>query len=260
MEARARVGCSGWLYEDWRGVVYPAELAKKAWFPWYAEQLDTVELNTTFYRLPSAATVDGWRAAAPPGFVYATKLGAFGSHRKRLRDPSSWLGNHLDRVTRLGPTLGPTLVQLPPRWRRDAARLDAFLEAAPRSLRWAVEVRDASWLHDEVYEVLARHGAALCLHDLLPDHPQVLTTNWTYLRFHGPEAPSRPYRGRYTGRRLHTVAERLGAWMDDGVDVYAYFNNDQEGHAFTDAKWLEARLARLTGPADEAGTPRSPLG
>src|SRR5262245_49411835 len=167
----ARVGCSGWLYTDWRGAVYPADLPQKDWFAWYATKFDTVELNTTFYRLPTAKAVERWRDAAPPGFLYATKLGSFASHRKRLRDPSSWLASHLDRVERLGSTLGPTLVQLPPRWRRDTARLDDFLDAAPRRLRWAVELRDPSWLHDDVFEVLARHGAALCIHDLLPDHP-----------------------------------------------------------------------------------------
>ena len=125
---------------------------------------------------------------APAGFTYAVKLGQFGSHRMKLRDAATWLPNHLDRVDRLGDHLGPTLVQLPPRWRRDVGRLDEFLSAAPGRLRWAVELRDPSWLHDEVLDCLARHGAALCIHDLLPDCPWVRTTDWAYVRFHGPEA------------------------------------------------------------------------
>ena len=246
----ARVGCSGWLYRDWRGVVYPAGLTQKQWFAWYASHFDTVELNTTFYRLPTVKTVETWRQAAPEGFLYATKLGAFATHRKRLRDPETWLANHLDRVERLQPALGPTLVQLRPRWPRDVGRLDHFLELAPRAMRWAVELRDASWLHDDVFNVLARHGAALCLHDLLPDHPQLLTTDWTYLRFHGPDAIRHPYRGRYTGRRLRATADRVGAWLSDGIDVFAYFNNDYEGHAFTDAAWLRDRLITRWRPAE----------
>ncbi|HEY3725185.1 MAG TPA: DUF72 domain-containing protein [Acidimicrobiia bacterium] len=239
---RARVGCSGWVYRDWRGIVYPADLRQRDWFGYYASQLDTVEINNTFYRLPKPSTVDQWARQAPAGFVYSVKVGAFGSHRMKLRDAGRWLPNHLDRVRRLGPALGPNLVQLPPRWRRDAARLDAFLEVAPKDLRWAVELRDPSWLHDDVFAVLARHGAALCVHDLLADHPWQLTTTWTFLRFHGPRALDEPYRGRYGGRRLWRVAERVEQWLATGVDVYAYFNNDFDGHAFADAKWLRERL------------------
>ena len=242
MSGRAHVGCSGWVYRDWRGVVYPARSPQREWFGHYASRFDTVEINNTFYRLPTAAAVEGWAAQAPEGFVYAVKLGAFGSHRMKLRDAASWLPNHLDRVDRLGPHLGPNLVQLPPRWRRDTGRLDEFLALAPRRLRWAVELREASWVHDDTFEVLARHRAALCIHDLLPDHPWERTTDWTYVRFHGPHALERPYHDRYTGRRLWRVAERLGTWLDDGDDVYAYFNNDWHGNAVRDATCLRELL------------------
>jgi uncharacterized protein YecE (DUF72 family) len=236
--ARARIGCSGYSYKEWRGVVYPEELPMRRWLEHYATLFDTVELNSSFYRLPSASTVEGWARQVPAGFEFAVKLGAFGSHRMKLRDAARWLPNHLDRFCRLGPALGPTLVQLPPRWRRNAERLDEFLTAAPSTLRWAVELREPSWLHDEVYEVLARHGAALCVHDLLPDHPFVLTTSWTYVRFHGPNALERPYFGAYGWRRLRPWAERLRGLLDEGHDVYAYFNNDIGGHAVADATWL----------------------
>ena len=243
---RVSVGCSGWVYKDWRGVVYPADLPQRRWFEHYATRFDTVEINNTFYRLPPAQTVEAWAAQAPPGFIYALKLGAFGSHRMKLRDAASWLPNHLDRVERLGAAAGPTLVQLPPRWRRDTARLDEFLSVAPRSYRWAVELREPSWVHDDTFEVLARHGAALCIHDLLPDHPWERTADWTYLRFHGPNALNVKYLGEYTGRRLWRVADRLASWLAEGCDVYAYFNNDYHGHAVTDACWLRGRLESLT--------------
>ncbi len=239
---RARVGCSGWMYKDWRGLVYPEKLPQRRWFEHYATLFDTVEINNTFYRLPPPSTVELWAAQAPPGFTYAVKLGGFGSHRMKLRDAASWLPNHLDRVDRLGPSLGPTLVQLPPRWKRNVERLDEFLSVAPRRLRWAVELREPSWVHDDVFETLRRHGAALCIHDLLPDHPWERTTDWTYVRFHGPQALVRKYWGRYGGRRLWRVADRLGAWLDDGCDVYAYFNNDWHANAVEDARWLRDRL------------------
>ena len=240
---RARIGCSGWVYKDWRGLVYPGDLPQRRWFEHYSRLFDTVEVNNTFYRLPQEATMEGWAAQAPEDFVYAVKLGQFGSHRMKLRDAASWLPNHLDRVERLGRSLGPTLVQLPPRWRRNPARLDDFLSVVPKHLRWAVEVREPSWLDEEVYEVLRRHGAALCVHDLLADHPWVLTADWTYVRFHGPHALERKYWGRYGPDDLAPAAARLESWLADGHDVYAYFNNDHEANAVHDASWLRERLA-----------------
>jgi uncharacterized protein YecE (DUF72 family) len=239
----ARVGCSGWSYPDWRGAVYPQEAATSTWFRHYAELFDTVELNNTFYRLPAESTVEQWAAQAPPRFCYAVKVGQFGTHRMKLRDPHSWLRRHLERIEPLGAHLGPNLVQLPPRWRRNTERLDEFLAAAPRHLRWAVELRDRSWLDDEVFEVLTRHGAALCIHDLLERHPWQLTTDWTYVRFHGPAATVAPYRGRYGRRRLRPAAERLNEWLDAGTDVFAYFNNDYDGNAVVDATTLRDLLS-----------------
>jgi len=255
MEVRgdARVGCSGWSYRDWRGVVYPADAPARRWFELYAERFDTVEINNTFYRLPAETTVEQWARQAPPGFTYAVKVGQFGSHRMKLRDPGPWLARHLERARVLGAHLGPNLLQLPPRWRRDTARLDDFLAVAPPDIRWAVELRDPSWVHDDVFEVLARHGAALCLHDLIPDHPWERTTSWTYVRFHGPRALEDPYHGAYGPRRLALVAARLEAWMAEGTDVYAYFNNDYEGHAVTDAMWLRDRLVAPVSGARTRG-------
>jgi uncharacterized protein YecE (DUF72 family) len=241
-DGRARVGCSGWNYPDWRGAVYPADLPRTQWFGWYSARFDTVELNTTFYRLPSLETVRRWAAGAPDGFCFAVKLGQFGSHRKKLADADRWLPNHLVRLDAFGASSGPTLVQLPPHWRKNVARLDEFLAAAPQHRRFAVELRDRSWIDDDVFSVLAEHGAALCIHDLLPNHPFELTTNWTYLRFHGPDATRHPYRGAYTGRRLWRIADRLTSLLEQGTDVYAYFNNDYEGHAVSDASWLRNRL------------------
>jgi uncharacterized protein YecE (DUF72 family) len=232
------------VYRDWRGTVYPADVPARSWFRCYTSMFDTVELNTTFYRLPSEAMVRAWAEQAPPGFLFAVKVGRFGTHRKKLRDPEFWMANHVERIRPLGAALGPNLLQLPPRWGVDTGRLDALLEIAPRDWRWAVEVRDPSWLCDDVYAVLAHHGAALCIHDLLADHPWVRTApGWTYVRFHGPDARNHAYVGRYTGRRLARPAERLAAWRDDGCDVYAYFNNDYGGAAVHDAHWLRDRLS-----------------
>jgi uncharacterized protein YecE (DUF72 family) len=233
------------VYKDWRGVVYPQKLPQRQWFEHYASRFDTVEINNSFYRLPSPEMADHWGAQAPSDFVYAAKLGQFGSHRMKLKDAASWLPNHLDRVRRLGPAMGPTLVQLPPRWKRNVERLDEFLTTAKAlapDVRWSVELRDETWVHDDVFETLRRHDAALCIHDLLPDHPWILTTDWTYVRFHGSETLQRKYHGLYGTEGLQAAADRLRAWLHEGCDVYGYFNNDWEGFAPRDADTLRALL------------------
>jgi uncharacterized protein YecE (DUF72 family) len=253
----AYVGCSGWSYKHWRGTIYDPALKTTEWFGAYARRFSTVEVNNTFYRLPEATTFDNWRAQAPPGFVFALKVSQFGTHRMKLRDPARWLPTYVERALHLGKALGPNLVQLPPRWKRDAARLEEFLEFAtsqrfgpqrPGSqlvgapLRWAVEFRDPSWLDQEIYELLRRFGVVLCVHDLLPDHPWLLTADWAYSRFHGPAAASEKYEGEYGPERLSGPARALSNWRDQGCDVFAYFNNDAGGAAVRDATWLEERL------------------
>ena len=223
---RLRIGTSGYQYADWQGDFYPADLPQTAWFDHYAEHFDSVELNATFYHLPKAATVDAWRDAAPASFEYALKFSRYGSHIKRLKEPGQSIAHFLERAERLGGRLGPVLVQLPPNWRPRPDRLNAFLAEAPNRYRWTVEVRDPSWLNDEVFAVLREHGAALCLHDMLEDHPRELTTDWTYLRYHGDH-----YAGRYAYQFLTAEADRIADLLKEGHDVYAYFNNDEKAHA-----------------------------
>lgn len=241
------VGCSGFDYDAWSGGFYPEGLPRRDRLAWYAAAFNTVELNTTFYRLPGESTVTRWRSQVPSGFLFAVKLSRYGTHRKRLRDPDTWLVRFVARVQCLGAALGPVLAQLPPRWHVDTSRLDAFLlafrAAAGAEARIAIELRDRSWWRDEVWAVLARHGAALVQHDRLGplgSHPRVLTAPWTYFRFHGPD-PGRPWEGSYPAPALGAVARRIDDLLADGFDVHAYFDNDASGAAPTDAR----RLARL---------------
>jgi uncharacterized protein YecE (DUF72 family) len=236
--AALRVGTSGYQYKHWRQVFYPKGLPVSRWFEHYARHFDTVELNSTFYRLPEAATFAAWRSQAPRGFCYAVKFSRYGSHLRRLLGPEALLERFFERAAALGRTLGPILVQLPPNWRCDAERLRAFLAAAPRRYRWAVEFRDPRWLCEEVYEVLRRHRAALCLHDMIPDHPAVLTTDWTYIRYHGER-----YGGCYSPRHLAGQAGRIRGYLADGRDVFAYFNNDAQGYAVANALDLRRLVA-----------------
>lgn len=241
-DGRLRVGTSGYHYEHWRGVFYPETLSPEAWFDHYATVFDTVEINNTFYRLPDVATFDAWCSRAPDGFLYALKFSRYGTHLKHLTEPRKVIRPFLRGARRLDDHLGPILLQLPPRWKADPTRLERFLDAAPKDLRWAVEFRDPSWLREDVYAVLHRAGAALCIHDMIEDHPRKFTTNWTYLRYHG-----RTYDGSYSTQKLSAEAARIARLLAEGTDVYAYFNNDVGGHAVRNARDLRRYVASRFG-------------
>jgi uncharacterized protein YecE (DUF72 family) len=213
-----RVGTSGFVYSSWKGRFYPDDLPASAWLRHYADRFDTVEINSSFYRLPEAAVFDRWRDAVPPGFVFAVKFSRFGTHMKRLLTPGATIRRFLGRVRHLEERLGPILVQLPPRWAPDLPRLDRFLAAAPRDLRWVIEVRDPRWLGDGLYDLLHRHDAALCVHDLIPAHPRVVTTDFTYLRFHGVG-----YGGSYSRAQLRPWAAWINQQRAARTGVVAYF-------------------------------------
>ncbi|HEY7221625.1 MAG TPA: DUF72 domain-containing protein, partial [Candidatus Binatia bacterium] len=210
------------------------KLSKRDWFAHYANHFDTVEINNTFYRLPSAETFDAWRKHAPAGFCYALKFSRYGSHLKRLKDPASTIETFLKAARRLRKFLGPILVQLPPNWNVDVDRLQDFLKAAPRSVRWALEFRDPSWLCEDVFKILERRNTALCIHDMIDDHPRRITADWIYLRFHGNR-----YSGSYAPETLKTQARWIKQQLGDGKDVFAYFNNDADGHAPRNAAELK---------------------
>lgn len=246
--ARLRVGTSGYQYDHWAGVFYPDSLPRKQWFDHYAAEFDTVEINNTFYGLPDADTFDAWRERAPEGFLYALKFSRYGSHMKHLKDAADTVGTFLEVARRLEARLGPILVQLPPRWHVDVERLRAFLDAAPGTVRWSVELRDPSWFRDEVYEVLSEAGAALCIHDLIEDHPRKITADWVYLRYHGDR-----YEGSYSHQKLAAEADRVARHLRKGRDVLAYFNNDVGGHAVHNAGDLRRYVERRRG--DAAGGP-----
>jgi uncharacterized protein YecE (DUF72 family) len=245
---RLRVGCSGYAYAEWTGPFYPEGLPASRRLSWYAGQFDSVELNSTHYGTPSHATVEAWTRAVPSDFRFAVKLHRFGTHRKKLADPESWMERSLSPVVDLGRWVGPVLLQLPPRWRPRLDRLDHCLRvltaAAPRRRR-VVEVRDERWIGEDLVALLRRHRTALCHHDLLDvDGLTAPTAPFVYLRFHGPD-PRRPYHGSYGTRRLRPVAEQVAALVAAGVDAYAYFNNDVGAAAPDDARRFRELVEEL---------------
>lgn len=243
-----RVGTSGWQYRHWRGVLYPPGLPARAWLDRYADFFDTVELNATFYRLPTAAAVDRWREGVPAGFAFAVKGSRYLTHLKRLRDVGQGLDRFFTPVSRLAGSLGPVLWQLPPQLGPDPERLETFLSRLPAG-RYAVEFRHPGWYSRETCAVLERHQAAFCEHDRLELRPPRPTGGFRYLRFHGTTGR---YGGRYGPAALHPHAEDLLAWTRAGRDAWVYFNNDLGGAAVRDALDLLA-LAGQERPGLGAG-------
>jgi uncharacterized protein YecE (DUF72 family) len=243
------VGTSGWQYRDWRGLLYPADLPQHDWLAYYAGRYAAVENNSTFYRLPARDTFADWQARTPADFVMAIKASRYLTHVKRLRDPADAVAKLMAAASGLGGRLGPVLLQLPPNLPADPQRLDACLAAfagrradGPDGVRVAVEPRHPSWWTEEVRQVLAARGAALCWADQLgrPVTPLWRTAGWGYLRFHQGAAQPWP---RYGLRALRSWVERLGAWPD-GATVYAFFNNDPGGAALADSAAFAAACRR----------------
>jgi uncharacterized protein YecE (DUF72 family) len=238
--AEVRIGTSGWSYPHWRDAFYPEGLRAKDQLGFYAGRFSTVEINGSFYRLPSEAAVEAWRGAAPKGFVYAWKASRFITHSKRLKDAGESVDLVFGRMAPLGEALGPALFQLPPQMKADPERLEAFLEVLPKRRRVVVEFRHPSWFVDEVYELLKAHDAAFCVsdHEDAPS-PWAATAGFAYVRGHGPGGD---YRGSYRDAELDAWAARITAWRDEGRDVYAYFDNDVGAAAPKDAERLIGRI------------------
>lgn len=242
---RVRIGCSGWNYRDWRdGVFYPPRCPPRRWLAYYAERFDTVEVNSSFYRLPRPDAVARWAEQTPPEFLFAVKVSRYVTHVKRLRDVEEHLPLLLERIAPLAAAekLGPLLWQLPPTFARDDERLAEALAAFPPDLRHAVEFRHQSWFAPRPLELLAAHRVALVVGDRPgapgPDRP-VPTTDFAFVRFHHG---SRGRRGNYSDRELADWARMLRAWARRG-EVFAYFNNDWEGFAPRNASTMQELLA-----------------
>jgi uncharacterized protein YecE (DUF72 family) len=231
------IGCSGWNYREWRGSLYPPGCPARRWLERYASCFDTVEVNATFYRLPSRQTVAHWVSQTPPGFCFALKASRYLTHVRRLVDVEQGIETLEERIAPLREAgrLGPVLWQLPENFHRDDERLEGLLQALPEG-RHAIEFRHESWFAADVLATLREHDVAL----VLGDHPQrsfqthEATASWRYLRFH---YGSRGRRGNYSKRELHEWAQRVARWSTEG-ELFAYFNNDWEGFAPRNATYL----------------------
>jgi uncharacterized protein YecE (DUF72 family) len=222
------------------GEVYPEDIGKPDMLEYYTDLFDTVEINNSFYGMPSDSTLAGWRDSVPNGFVFSIKASRYITHMKKLSDPEGPVGRFLERADVLGFRLGPVLFQLPPRWRCNPGRLSDFLDVLPPGYRYAMEFRDGSWFCDEVYSLLADRDVAFCIYHLAGrQSPKEVTSDFVYIRLHGP---GDAYQGSYSDRDLRGWAGAISAWDGRDRDVYCYFDNDQRGYAARDAMRLKDML------------------
>jgi uncharacterized protein YecE (DUF72 family) len=239
-----RVGCSGWQYDDWRGRLYPERLAKGRWLERYSQVFDTVEVNSTFYRLASPDAVARWVEQTPPGFLFAAKASRYMTHIRRLQSLAEGIGRYYEGIEPLVQSgkLGPVVWQFPANFKRDDDRLGRALPLLPPG-RHCFEFRHESWFTESVYKQLRAHGAALVIadHPRWPFQARELTADWTLVRLHHGH---RGRGGNYSETEIAEWAERIAGWSRR-AEVLVYFNNDWKGYAPANAESLKRRLRRI---------------
>ena len=216
---RVFVGTSGYSYKEWKGNFYPKDLPEKDMLHFYAERFQTVEINNTFYRMPSEKMLSRWSEEVPEGFAFVLKAPCRITHEMRLKDAEDAVSYFLQTASVVGKKLGPLLFQLPPFLKKDLPRLRDFLSFLPRGQRVAFEFRHASWFDNEVYETLRSQGAALCLAETDEGAtPLISTATWGYLRLRRKE---------YGEPELHAWADRIRDQQWD--DAFVFFKHEEEG-------------------------------
>jgi uncharacterized protein YecE (DUF72 family) len=237
---RVLVGTSGYSYKEWKGRFYPEKMKEADMLRYYAERFPTVEVNNTFYRMPSADLLQRWGEQTGDGFTFVLKAPQRITHQKRLGDVASDVGFFLETAATLGPKLGPLLFQLPPFMKKDLGRLQSLLDLLPAHPRAAFEFRHASWLDDEVRQALRGRNAALCLADTdeEPLGDLAATADWGYLRLR---------RTTYSDDDAAAWAERIVSqpWSE----AFVFFKHEDEARGPELARRLVARLGGGATPA-----------
>jgi uncharacterized protein YecE (DUF72 family) len=237
------IGTSGWQYRDWRGVLYPPGVPTRRWLTTYAESFDTVEINNSFYRLPSSDQFTAWANAVPDGFTFAVKASRYITHVLRLRHARDAVDQFVAAARALGPKLGPVLLQLPPTLAVGLDDLERTLDAFPRDMRIAVEFRHPSWFTDTVGTTLAARDVSCVLADRRSQVTGHRTATWAYVRMHEGRGSPSPC---YGDRALRAWVDRLDDLWGAGLAGYVYFNNDHQGCAVRNAQRLRVFLPPAT--------------
>ncbi len=259
MSGAIHIGTSGWSYADWVGAFYPSGTPSSRYLAEYARHFQTVEIDSTFYRIPTERMVDGWAAATPAAFRFAPKFPQTITHEKRLAGCQAERDLFLARLDRLGERLGPMVLQFDYTFRYEEHHLlEAFLSELPAGRRYAVEVRHRGWLRDEFYALLERRGAALVLHDLhyMPKLDRA-TADFVFVRLLGKRSlvPDDFSHARIDrAKDLEGWAEKIRALAARGLEVFVFANNRYQGHGPATCRDLAQRLGiALTAPEAPLG-------
>ena len=240
MAAKMLVGTSGFVYDHWRSRFYPEKLAKAKWLEFYTTHFTTVELNNSFYRLPSENAFANWRDSSPANFIFAVKVSRFITHIKRLKNTEDAVETFVTRAEILGEKLGPLLYQLPPNMHRNDGVLASFLSTLPQGMKHVFEFRHQSWLEEKVFEILRKYNVGLCIFDMPSlTCPLAATADFAYIRFHGSTGL---YFSCYSDEQLADWAKKLANLAANLKEIYIYFNNDAEAFAIRNAITLRGYL------------------
>ncbi len=234
------IGTSGWHYDHWKGLFYPEELPHNRWLEYYAAQFNTVEINNSFYHLPTENAFTQWHSTTPVSFKYTVKASRVITHINRLKDAGEYLDNLIQRASLLQNKLAILLFQLHPRMKLNLERLETFLAALPRDKRAAFEFRHSSWCCKPVYSLLEKYRTGFCMYDLpVYTTPIVATSDFAYIRFHGNQDL---YLSSYSEAEMKVWARKITGLPAKVKEVYIYFNNDAGAAAIANALTLRRLL------------------
>jgi uncharacterized protein YecE (DUF72 family) len=239
------IGTSGWSYKHWKGVFYPDKLPAAQYLKFYAQHYNTVELNNSFYKLPSVKTVKGWAAQLPADFKICPKLNRYLSHFKKLHDPESALENFFNVFEHTADCLGPVLIQLPANFSFNlpvAAHFYEVLKSKYGTYRFAMEVRHPAWFTQESILLMKQNHITLVMAQSGKFiYDETITAKDIYLRLHGP---GKLYHSSYNDDELRDFARKIRKWQLDHHNVWVFFNNDLNGYAVKNANTLKCLLGK----------------
>lgn len=239
-EKKIHIGTSGWSYKHWKGIFYPEKMKPTDYLKYYSNFFKTTEINTSFYHLPKESTIEKWVNEVPKDFRFCPKISRFLTHLKRLHEPEEPLERFFEIFEKMKKVCGPVLVQLPPSLKFDYDRAEHFykiLKTQYKDYDFAMEVRHQTWLQDDSLTLMSKYDMAFVISqsgDRFP-YAEMVTAKNIYVRFHGPEGL---YSSSYSEKMLRSFADMFKHWVKEGHIIWAFFNNDVGGHAWTNGKQL----------------------
>lgn len=243
MSGKTYIGTSGWNYKHWKEPFYPEDLPQNQWLEYFKEYINTVEINNTFYNTPSKETFEHWRDTVPDDFAFSIKVNRYITHMKKLKDPEESLKS-LEFYDILQEKIKVVLIQLPPNWGFDEKRLRNFVKKLPAKFNYTMEFRDRSWINKTTASILNDHNIAFCIYELGGfESPHIVTADFVYIRLHGPER--KKYKGKYNMQQLNDWARQINQWRVKELDVFLYFDNDEQGFAAQNAMELQELLKHI---------------